>query len=248
VGEDAQSGYNIALSPEAHLNFTRCSILADGEQNSGQHFRDDFGYLIVRATNSEFYGGHLSGYIITCFFTNCFMDRLQGGQIAGWYSDQWMMRNCTWHGGSLGLDPYATAMPISIRDCTFDGTIIQILDYATNTGNADYNYNGFTNTSGEFPVGGGADVIVTSGFNWQSSWFGNYYLPSSSTLINGGDVTADQLGLYHFTTQTSQIPETNSLVDIGYHYVATDGGGNPLGHLGGQLARLHCRQQRERGV
>ena len=65
-------------------------------------------------------------------------------------------------------------------------------------------------------------------FNWESSWFGNYYLPTNSPLINAGSTTADQVGLYHFTTQTNQVPESNSVVDIGYHYVATDAYGNPL--------------------
>jgi hypothetical protein len=36
------------------------------------------------------------------------------------------------------------------------------------------------------------------------------------------------LGLYHFTTQTNQAVEADSIVDIGYHYVATDQYGNPL--------------------
>jgi hypothetical protein len=36
------------------------------------------------------------------------------------------------------------------------------------------------------------------------------------------------VGLYHFTTQTNQAIEANSVVDIGYHYVATDANGNPL--------------------
>ena len=36
------------------------------------------------------------------------------------------------------------------------------------------------------------------------------------------------LGLYHFTTQTSEVPETNSPVDIGYHYVAVDDFGQPI--------------------
>jgi hypothetical protein len=41
-------------------------------------------------------------------------------------------------------------------------------------------------------------------------------------------VTADQIGLYHFTTQTNQVKEANSIVDIGYHYVAVDAYGNPI--------------------
>ena len=71
-------------------------------------------------------------------------------------------------------------------------------------------------------------MIMTNGFNWQISWFGNYYQTTNSWLINKGDVTADQVGLYQFTTQTNQLKETNSIVDLGYHYVATDSYGNPL--------------------
>jgi hypothetical protein len=58
-------------------------------------------------------------------------------------------------------------------------------------------------------------------------------------LIDAGSTTADQFGLYHFTTQpdlqwnyelseSTQLPETNSIVDIGYHYVAADAYGNPI--------------------
>jgi Regulator of chromosome condensation (RCC1) repeat/Bacterial TSP3 repeat len=53
-------------------------------------------------------------------------------------------------------------------------------------------------------------------------------LPANSALINAGSTTADLVGLYHFTTQTNQMKETNSPVDIGYHYVAVDGNGNPV--------------------
>jgi hypothetical protein len=36
------------------------------------------------------------------------------------------------------------------------------------------------------------------------------------------------VGLTHFTTQTNQVPEGKTSLDIGYHYVATDAFGNPL--------------------
>ena len=46
-------------------------------------------------------------------------------------------------------------------------------------------------------------------------------------MNNGGtgSFTADLLGLYHFTTTTNvvaglEVKETNSIVDLGYHYVA----------------------------
>lgn len=42
-------------------------------------------------------------------------------------------------------------------------------------------------------------------------------------------MTADQVGLYHFTTQIPAFSqETNSTVDIGYHYLAVDYDSNPL--------------------
>ena len=81
---------------------------------------------------------------------------------------------------------------------------------------------------GTLEVVGPHDVIVTNGYNWQSSWLGNYYLPTNSPLINHGSTNANLLGLYHYTTTTNQVKETNSIVDIGYHYVAVDTNGVPI--------------------
>ena len=48
-----------------------------------------------------------------------------------------------------------------------------------------------------------------------------------------GSASATNFGLYHYTVTTNlvsgwEIKETNSIVDIGYHYVATDSNGNPM--------------------
>jgi hypothetical protein len=43
-------------------------------------------------------------------------------------------------------------------------------------------------------------------------------------LANRGSRAADLAGLYHFTTSTNQLKETNSPVDIGFHYVAVTNG------------------------
>jgi hypothetical protein len=74
----------------------------------------------------------------------------------------------------------------------------------------------------------GATDKLISGFNWQTSWFGGFYLPTNSVLIEAGSTNANYLGLYHFTTQTNQVIEGTNIVTIGYHYVATDQYGNPL--------------------
>jgi hypothetical protein len=80
----------------------------------------------------------------------------------------------------------------------------------------------------ENPTGSSHDQASVS-FNWQMGSLGRFYLPYNSSLIDAGHTTADLVGLYHFTTQNSaNDPETNSVVDIGYHYVALDGNGNPI--------------------
>jgi hypothetical protein len=89
-------------------------------------------------------------------------------------------------------------------------------------------YNAYLNCSGRLQPTNTHDVVSSSGLAYQTGSLGSFYQPSGSPLINWGSTTADQVGLYHFTTQTNQMKETNSVVDIGYHYVAVDGYGNPL--------------------
>jgi len=71
---------------------------------------------------------------------------------------------------------------------------------------------------------------------------GEFYYPSTgastslTNLIDAGSVTNAALaGLYHYTTQTSQTKEANTALDIGFHYVALDGNGNPLDYDGDGL-------------
>jgi hypothetical protein len=58
---------------------------------------------------------------------------------------------------------------------------------------------------------------------------GSYYLTTNSPFVDVGNVNdAGQLGLYHFTTQTNQLKEEHSVVDLGFHYVALAANGNPM--------------------
>ncbi len=75
---------------------------------------------------------------------------------------------------------------------------------------------------------GGHEITNIVSYNWQGGSLGNYYLPTNSPVIDKGNTNANLLGLYQFTTQTNQMKETNSIVDMGYHYVSTDANGNPL--------------------
>jgi hypothetical protein len=61
-------------------------------------------------------------------------------------------------------------------------------------------------------------TVLPDSVNWQTGFLGDHYLPADSPYINAGNTTADPLGLYWYTTQTSQVPEGASVVDLGYHY------------------------------
>jgi hypothetical protein len=214
--------------PVVSGDFLHCTAMA-GEPFNG-YFADDYGWLQAQMANSEFWSGDLSTYGDSMFYTNCLFWRLdQLGVNNGSSSGSFTMRNCTMIGGEFFMNRISGGpTPVSVRNCAFDGTTIATSDYySSNTNYTDYEYNAYTNNPDPFAIGGSHDVIVTN-FNWQSSWFGDFYLPSDSPLIDAGSATADQVGLYHFTTQTNQVKEGTSYVDIDYHYVATDTYGNPL--------------------
>ena len=69
---------------------------------------------------------------------------------------------------------------------------------------------------------------MLTNFIYASGPLGDFY-QYSTNLVNVGSVpNASLVGLYHYTTTTNQTKETTSILDIGYHYVATDGSGNPI--------------------
>jgi hypothetical protein len=209
-------------------NFLHCTAMA-GEPFNG-YFADDYGDLHAEMVNSEFWSGNLGNYGDSMSYTNCLMWRVGLGLFNGTSGNSLVLRNCTLIGGAFEIQRISGGNnTVSVRDCVFDGTSIETSDYyGGNASYTDYDYNAYTNSSDPFSIGGSHDVPVSGGFNWQTSWFGNFYLPSGSSLIDTGSTTANVVGLYHFTAQTNQVPETNSQVDIGYHYVATDAYGNPL--------------------
>jgi hypothetical protein len=219
-------------------NFTHFSEMAA----DSDHFRDGPSgeSLLVRASNCEILG-QFGGYNLLGTYTNCLFDRVAFWQGTGDTNPYVIFRNITFHGGSVGFTHweapmYGDAPPYwysSARNCAFDGTTFAIDDpFGVNTNYADYNYNAFLAGVTQMSPEGTNNVVVTNSFNWQVSWLGSYYLTNSNALVDKGDRTADQLGLYHFTMLASQIKETNSVVDIGYHYVATDMNGNPLDYDG----------------
>jgi YD repeat-containing protein len=227
---------NINQAPWLKAHFTKFSVLA----GDSTHFRDDNGYLLVNAFACEFSGGGLGGYVDAVQFTNCLLDRVNWWLEGGRPETALTSENCTMHGGNVYINRWNDGVngqtPVVIQDTSFDSTTFTTQDpYADNTNLTHCDFNAFQQGAARLYPQGSHDILVTN-FNWQTSWLGNFYLPSNSPLINSGMVTANVLGLYHFTTQTNQVKEANSQVNIGYHYVAVDSNGKPVDTDGDGLA------------
>lgn len=215
--------------PNLNLLFTRFAM-----PGGANHTRDDYGTLKVTANHSEFYGGGVGGYVSTIGLTNCLLHRaflwLEGG-----VADYFTLQNCTVLGAAINIHRWPESsggpgtgwVPVTMVGCAFENdTFLGADEHGYDTNWTWYANNAYITGKPRTPWGSN-DVSVTT-FNWQSSWLGNFYLPSDSVLTNAGNALASTVGLYHFTTQTNQVKETNSVVDIGYHYVAANSSGQAL--------------------
>jgi hypothetical protein len=225
TAESLSGGYSMPPANAAQVwpTFTKHYCLAF--DNSA--YRENTALLKVMANNSEFYTTPVGAYWAYLNITNCLFDRAQLNCVGG-NAAQAAVRNCSFHGGSVSLTK-SSAWPVWFEECAFDGTTLAVNGSSSDGTNVTYcDFNAYLTTATTWlPVVGTHSVTVTN-FNWQASWLGTYYQPGNSLTINAGSQTADQFGLYHFTTQTNQAVEGFSPVDIGYHYVATDASGNPL--------------------
>ena len=194
--------------------------------------------------DSEFYDAGLAWYASSINFSNCLFYRDLTDFYDQYTNTTFIFQDCTFYNGGLAM-ARSSAYPHSswtVENTSFDGTDFYTNDYWNGSSTyTTFNYNAYntnnlnwTNyanlnppTNGTLEVVGPNDTNVDN-YNWQSSWFGNFYLPPNSPLLYKGSTNANLLGLYHFTTQTNQTIEGTNIVDIGYHYVATDPYGNPL--------------------
>ncbi len=117
----------------------------------------------------------------------------------------------------------------TVRDNMFANGIVY-----TAGASMDNSHNGYYNASAQIP-GGTSDVVLTN-LTFQTGPLGHFYLPTGTALLDAGSRNATNAGLYHFTTTTNQVKETNTVVDIGFHYVAVDAFGIPVDSDGDGIA------------
>jgi hypothetical protein len=235
------NGDGSGVTPQLSGQFTKCSMQPD----QGNFFRDSPDYGAADFSDSEFYGGGIGSFEPPMYFTNCLFFRVNTAFWDTHNTASFTFQNCTFYNGCLVMARTGGTPYWMIENTTFDGTAIYtqyntdgtnylLFNYnAYDTGNTNWNVQnfGFTATN-TLTVVGTNDLFVTNGsdgYDWESSWFGNFYLPTNSPLLNKGSTNANLLGLYHFTITTNQVIEGTNIVSIGYHYVATTGtNGLPL--------------------
>ena len=166
-----------------------------------------------------------------CLFEYCSVYALESYGDANTVGELIYWQNNLFRGGLIYADHgvwIVTGEQWYVLNNVFDN--VTLLDDSTLHDETVLN-NAFLN-SGGFASSGSGNLALTN-LTFLTGPLGNYYQPTNSPLVNTGSTTANVLGLYHYTVTTNlvaglQIKETNSVVDIGLHYVAVDSTGHPL--------------------
>jgi hypothetical protein len=204
--------------PTAAFQFTQFTCPAGG----GGHLYDSgaTNYSNLLAQNCEFWGGqnYLAGSTNTTITlkNNLFFRSSINAASTNLASKLYFTNNMVF-GGSVTISNASwNAFYNDFDSCTItNSTLVS-------------GYNAYLNCSGRLQPTNVNDVVQAGTLSYKSGSLGNFYQPAGSPLVDKGDVYAGQVGLYHFTTQTNQIKEGSSQVDIGYHYVAVGTNGCPI--------------------
>lgn len=117
-------------------------------------------------------------------------------------------------------DGNGTSPPLVTRDNAFDYCQVWL--------DGTFDHNAYLNGASRYSAPLRTNDIVETNFTWVAGPLGSFYQQTNSALINQGSRSAATAGLCHYTVSADQAKELDSPVDIGYHYVAVDGSGNPL--------------------
>ncbi len=229
------AGYPDQFRPEIVLRHTAVSSLA------GEYYlcfaTGDFGRL--EACHSTFFNGYLGGSLYAGIqqlvgLTN---NLFRSVHAAFWNNSDAPLfaYNNSFHRGSFTLAQPTTQW--RIYDNVFDQTDVSAtISFLLNNDYGETGFNVFVGQDNVPTVSAPPLFWYHATLPYSSGPLGGYYQPSGSPLVNAGSRNADAVGLSHFTTSASQTKEGSSVVDIGFHYLAVNGAGNPLDTDGDGLA------------
>jgi hypothetical protein len=207
--------------PTATFQFSKFSSPAGGGSHLIHSASPDY-YTNLLVRECEFWGGSnalsgpASGTVTATLVNNLFVRSITLASNNN-SSATLLLTNNLFYGGNVSLTQPTSSSTWAAYNNAFDSS--------TNTaGSINNGYNGYLNGSGRLTPTNLHDVVLASSLAYQTGPLGTFYQPSTSSLINTGSVTANLVGLFHYTTTTNEVKETNSVVDIGYHYVAVTNG------------------------
>ena len=214
-----------STGPNGTFQFTKFACPAGGG-NHLYHTSTTSFYSSLLVEECELWGGQstvngpLTNNVTATFMNNLFYRSGISAVRTGNAPDVLSLTNNLIFGGLITLREPTNSTWYAFNNAFDSGTIGTTL--VTNGNNA------FLNCSTQLSPTNTNNIVLTNTMAYQPGPLGIFYQPTNSALIDKGNTNANVLGLFHYTTQTSQVTETNSLVDIGYHYVAVDGNGKPL--------------------
>jgi hypothetical protein len=200
-----------SVMPSAQYRFTKFACPAGGGIHLYDYVASSYSNLLVQ--DCEFWSGAntlggTDGAVLT-LKNNLFVRSVINASGNGSLS---LSNTLAWGVSSVQLNPLSTNIWYAFNN-DFDSCNIT-------TSTLTNGCNAYLNCSGRLYPTNAYDVVSNATLACQTGPLGNYYQPTNSPLINAGSTTADKVGLYHYTTTTNEVKETNSPVDIGYHYVA----------------------------
>ncbi len=208
-------------APEVRLRFTDLSLLPGNTTNSAHIYSPASGGMVVNLRDCWLRGGGLTAVTssgLALDLNNCLFDRancLIQGDTVNLYNNTFL--------GGAAIFSSSAGQTYKVKDNLFDKTTVS----KGASGTWNHGYNGYVTNYSRLGAGSGTDVILPASPDYQTGTLGRFYLPNGIALIDVGSRTAPNAGLYHHTTQTNQTQETTTQVDIGFHYIALDGNGNP---------------------
>lgn len=124
------------------------------------------------------------------------------------------MYNSTMH----AVSEYGVATNTKVTQFSIQCSLFASVTNELSRGSPVSGMGGSSNFVYNSPTQGLGSVTVLTNNPFLAGTYGSNYLNQSSTLINGGYISSDYWLLYHFTTATNHAKESNTVVDVGFHY------------------------------